>query len=470
MSIDYDLLVHRLHKGACAFQSLRAHRRQRAAATDPATAADVRTPTPSTTPPPAADLAVDSRVTGSREPQAFIAMGSRVVPIFGDVNAVLGATAAPVQGASLMGEPPPPPAPPAEDARPAPPPVPAVSASALKLPVPTPPPRLGLVHGGHARPPAPEPAATTRAEPAAASSMGRNTPPEAAVAPPTPEEAAATIAAMFDTFAQQEVARLEKLHADHRAALATLFQEHREELRARSEADASRTTALLREVLAEHRAEQARSAQLHAEHLAQIPQREADSDLRAALLEQAKLQRETNEDTADNIAALTTIVADLGQTVGMLAVAAAQEARQGRLPTRPTFAVPTRVEPRADAPAPAPCIEAAPGAPPTATAPTAPASTTAHTAEPSAAPRAVDTPASSTARVPPAEAPQQRSARLTRATEAAARARVLQFADEDRDDDDLETGIDDDDDPPPRRPLAPITDIDPPNLREHDHG
>jgi len=510
MSIDYDLLVHRLHRGACAFQTLRAHRRQRGATPDPATAAEARVPDPPPTPPPVApDSASDPRVTGSRELQAFMAVGGRVVPIFGDVNAVLGVSVAPAgQGASPISEPPPLPpraAPAPEEARPAPPSAPTISSSTLKLPPPTPPPRLGLVHGGHARPPAPEPAPT---QPAATPTAGRTAPAVDAGAVAGTQEAAATLAAMLDTFAQQEAARLEKLHADHRAALAALlqehreelhtrseadaartaellrgvFQEHREELRARSEADAARTAELLREALAEHRTELAAS---RTEHLAQAPQRETDHDLRAALIEQAKLQREANEDVADHIANLTTIVADLGQTVGMLAAAAAQEARQNHLPTRPTFAAP----PRAATPE-ATALDASPGALPTASAPAVAASTAPCIAANSDAPaphRAAHTPPSSPslgstaaatvpantatplAEVGAGKTPQQRPIRLAHADEAAAQARVRQFADEDRDDGDLETGIDDDD-PPWRPSLPPITNIDPPIPRERDHG
>ena len=202
MSIDYDLLVHRLHKGACAFQSLRAHRRQRGAAPDPATVAEVRVPNPPPTPAPP-DPASDPRVTGSREPQAFMAVGGRMVPIFGDVNTVLGAPVAPTgQGAPLMGEPPPSPpraTPAAEEPRPTPPSAPAISSSALKLPAPTPPPRLGLIYGGHPRPPASEPVPTTPTDPSA--TPGRTTPAPDAVAAASTQEVAATLAAMFATYA-----------------------------------------------------------------------------------------------------------------------------------------------------------------------------------------------------------------------------------------------------------------------------
>ena len=62
---------------------------------------------------------------------------------------------------------------------------------------------------------------------------------------------------------------------------------------------------------------------------ASAPQSEA---LCTALIEQAKLQREAHEDVAQHIAEVTTLVADLGQTVSLLAVAV-YDARQVRVPT-----------------------------------------------------------------------------------------------------------------------------------------
>jgi hypothetical protein len=147
----------------------------------------------------------------------------------------------------------------------------------------------------------------------------------------------AAIAALLDARANEEALRVEKLHAEHRACVTLLLQEHRNELRAQSEADAARTAQLLRDLLAEHRAELAQAAQTHADQLAQIlsqhqqhahTQHEtatpSDDVLRSALIEQAARQREVNEGIAEHIGALTIIVADLGQTVGMLAVAAVQ--------------------------------------------------------------------------------------------------------------------------------------------------
>jgi len=56
---------------------------------------------------------------------------------------------------------------------------------------------------------------------------------------------------------------------------------------------------------------------------------------------------------------------------------------------------------------------------------------------------------------------------LTHAEEAAARARVSQTIDEDRDDGDLETAVDDDDnDSPRRKPLGPVTELERPDIEE----
>lgn len=148
---DYDVMLSRLHGGLCAFQSLRAHRRQREQAAPPMTEERV-TPEP---PRPARVAHVDDlaelRAAGSLEPQAFVAVGDRMVPLFGNVNAGrFGVMATPaVPPASVT--PATPTAAPAPVADEPPPPAPALAASTLRLPPPTPPPRLGLIYGG--RPP-----------------------------------------------------------------------------------------------------------------------------------------------------------------------------------------------------------------------------------------------------------------------------------------------------------------------------
>ena len=173
------------------------------------------------------------------------------------------------------------------------------------------------------------------------------------------------------------------------ALLRDVFAEHRAELRAQSEADAARTTALLRDVLTEHRAELAQANQAHADQLAQVlAQRSQSADppapeLRAALLEQANAQREANEAVAENIDALTSIVADLGHTVGMLAVAATQKAQQAQRSVQAIFPLPPRVEPapaRAAAPAvdPASSRPAVPQVDPAATTTSATSATSTH--------------------------------------------------------------------------------------------
>ena len=257
------------------------------------------------------------------------------------------------------------------------------------------------------------------------------------------------IAALLDARAHEEALRLEKIHAEHRACITQILQEHRNELRAQSEANAARTAQLLRDLLAEHRAELARAAQTHADHLAQLLAQHqlhetaapSDDALRSTLIEQATLQREMNEGIAEHIGALTTIVADLGQTVGMLAVAAVQASSQ---------------------PVPSPSTQFAAAAPPL---PATTATTTPSLSETTPrAPVPGDIPPLGPPATPdrarehpgtpqPARAP---TVTTTPPTSVSDRARVLQCVGDDRDDDDLAiTG--EDDAPPPRSRLHPIT-------------
>lgn len=464
-------------------------------------------------PPPAARVAhlddlAELHATASLEPQAFVAVGDRVVPLFGSVSAGMFGVAAAGPAMTPSDPPATPPSVPAPTAAPSTPPAPAADtrpptpAATLRLPPPTPPPQLGLILGG--RPPAPEPGAIE--EPLTAIR------PQESDAPPTAVAAsAASIAALLDARAQQDAQRLERAHAEHHAAMATLlrehqealraqseadatrttallrdvFAEHRAELRAQSEADAARTTALLRDVLTEHRAELAQANQAHADQLTQVlaqrpqsadPPASGTMDLRAALLEQANAQREANEAVAENIDALTSIVADLGHTVGMLAVAATQKAQQRSV--QAIFPLPPRVEP-APAPAAAPDIDTASAHPAALHVdPAAIASATSPHLEPandgppmSAPPIRPAAPASSqatpTANQPPglpladaitSEPPKPRSIGLKLGQEAAERAHVEQFL-EDDDDSDLETELVPDDDPERHPRLAPCTDI-----------
>ena len=374
----------------------------------------------------------------SLEPQAFIAVNGRVVPLFGDLGAGMFAPASPtgpMPPASTdtpPAQPRPAPSPAPEETRPPPPaPTPAPAPSPLKLPLPTPPARLGLIYGGQPRPPAAEPP-----PPAAA------TQPPTLNGPATPSTSAAevpniaAITALLDARSHEEALRLEKVHAEHRACVTQILQEHRNELRAQSEADAARTARLIRDLLAEHRAELAQAARTHADHLAQIlaqhqqhaqtqhdPATPSDDALRSALLEQTKLQREVTEATAEHIGALTTTVADLGQTVGMLAVAAVQ----GR---SPAISSPSQIAAAAAAPLQAPPSTTSPRQPE----PTPPA----PVPEDSTAPPATVTPG----RTPPSD-----------------HSRILQCIDDDRDDD--LTTPHDDDDPSPRSRLPPITPLTP---------
>jgi len=304
----------------------------------------------------------------------------------------------------------------------------------------------------------------------------------------------APIAALLDARAQEDAQRLERAQAEHRAAttmllrehraelraqsetdaarttalLRDVFAEHRAELRAQSETDAARTTALLRDVFAEHRAELAQANQAHADPLAQVlAQRPPSADpaaaagdtasLHTALLEQASIQREANEAVAENIDALTSIVADLGHTVGMLAVAATQKTQQSHGPTGAIFTPPPRVE-QATAHAAARHLDPAPTA--TSTSPhvePAPASS-------NETPAAANQPTRTFTVVPLADAitsepPKPRPIVLTLAQQAAERKRVEGVLDDDDDDGNLETKFAIDDDDPARPRLQPCTDI-----------
>jgi len=422
---DYDVLISRLHGGVRAFQSLRAHRRQRD---------QVPVPDEHPTSPPSRSAAIhhdapgDMRAASPLEPQAFIAMNGRVVPLFGDLGAGMFVPAAPpgTTPPSPVHAPPvaaqrPPPAP--EETQPL-PTAPAPAASPLKLPLPTPPARLGLIPRSPATDPAP--------------------PANAAKVQEAPSVAA--IAALLDARAQEESQRLEKVHAEHRACVATLLQEHREQLRAQSEANAAHTSQLLRGLLEEHRAELARANQAHTEHLSQVlsqhqqhvqlprePAAPPDTELRSALIEQAKFQREANEDTAEHIGALTTIIADLGQVVGLIAVAAV-ESRQSVQPL--SAPAPVAPPPLHITPVPQPAPVSAESAPPP---PLPPSATAEHALTSPGAPQS------------------PRSPPITGSPPATARdrARVLQCVDDDRDDDDL-TSVDDAE-ASPRSRIHPLT-------------
>ena len=339
---DYELLISRLHGGVRAFQSLRAHRRQRSEAPAPAPPEQPTAPPrpPTSQPEPQADPRPIAL-----EPRAFISVGGRMVPVFGEIDGDLFPAPPQPPTAPLASEAPPPTPPraapeqPDSPAPPTPPPPPAPSP--LKLPPPTPPAHLGLLYGQR------RPAAT---DPSSAPSPEQATrPPQPAPSPAAPAQEApsiATLTALLTARADEEAQRLEKLNAEHRACIALLLQQHRDELQARAEAEAARTAQLLRDVLAEHRAELASAAHAHADQIAhrlsqqQPAEPQHDLELRSALLEHARQQHDATDELAEHITAVTTLVADLGQTIGMLAVAAAKEARTTAAPPTP-FAPPT---------------------------------------------------------------------------------------------------------------------------------
>ena len=355
---DYDLLISRLHGGLRAFQSLRAHRRERDQPPSPAPEESRATPPPRSAQ-PLPDEPGEMPAASPLEPQAFISVNGRIVPLFGELGAGMFARPAPAgaappsagEKASTPPQSTPTPAPAETRSSPL-PTAPAPVASPLRLSPPTPPARLGLIYGGQPHSAAAEPGSTTTSSDRPASPN-----PGAPASTATDGASAAALAALLDSHAKDEALRLERVHAEHRSFVEVLLREHREALRAQSEAHAAQTAQLLRDVLTEHRAELTRVAQTHADQLVQVlsqhrqeapPQREPtppDDELRSALIEHAKCQREANQDTAEHIGALTTIVADLGQTVGMMAMAAVRPGNRG--PVVPLMTTADRTEPTA---------------------------------------------------------------------------------------------------------------------------
>ncbi len=381
---DFDVMISRLYGGVRAFQSLRAHRRQRAQGEAPppesTQAPEAAGATPQPQPVPAPDFAGQAPPP-TLEPQGFITIGGRVLPLFGDVGAFTfdAPPAAPPASSN-----------PAPETSPVPPP--PTAPSALHLPPPKPPACLSRLYAATQAPaPTIEPLRPVdAARPGGASTF------QVEHVPREP-----SLDVLLAARARDEAARLEQVQTEHRAHLALLLREHRAELDARAEAEAARTTLLLRELLAEHRAEldaraEAEAArttlllrELLAEHRAELAratsahaaemasvltqyrevlaerraaalERDQHGDaLRQALTEQANLQREAHEEVAQHISTLTTVVADIGQTVAMLAMATF-EGNQSRLPgAAPTSAPPARPA-GADAPSSTPLAAPAP--------------------------------------------------------------------------------------------------------------
>jgi len=341
---DFDLLISRLYGGIRAYQSLRAHRRQRAQGEapppEPTQAPEAAAAPPQPQPAHAPDIASETPPPTLHQ-QGFITIGGRVLPLFGNEGAFTFDASPP---ASTN----PPPA-----MSPVPPPQVAPPASALILPPPTPPASFRHLFAA-AQAPAPAGEPVEAARPAGALPTI-----QVEQAPNGP-----SIDALLAAHARDEAARLEQLQAEHRAHVALLLREHRAELDARAQAEAARTTQLLRELLAEHRAELTRATSAHAAEMASVlaQHREVLAErraaglehdqhgdaLRQALTEQATLQREAHEEVAHHIDMLTTVVADIGQAVTMLAMTTF-EGQQGRLPTA-----------GADAPSPTPLAAPSP--------------------------------------------------------------------------------------------------------------
>jgi hypothetical protein len=449
--IDLDQLFSRLHTGMCGLQSWRDHRRARqadAAPTAPASPTVVAAASIPTMPSP----------HGPLEPQGFVDIGGRLFPVYGDLRSAPSATSTttepPASSPAPTITPPSPstaPASPVEAPRPT-----RLNAAVLKMPLPTPPACLSRTSAQPADDGEPAPTPATEPTPTVPSSATMGVP---SIAP--------TLEAMLQRRSDAEAARLEQVHAEHRALLAALLSEHRAQLAEQAEAAARREHQLVRDLLAEHRAQLEAQAEAmrkqqsqHHEDLRKIvaatdqaaeAHAQSITDLQALLAEQVKRQAQAYEQTEHHIGDLADVLGGLGQTVAQLAAATFERKRE------PTLLLP----PQLAAPGPVPVMPWPPS-------PTA--SVAIHPAQPSNLP---PSPAPAVEVAPPPASPDTSSTRpppmrVPRHEAPDAQTRVAALVD-DFDDDDLDD-IDDPDDPPPRARLSPITALDRIESSEPAHG
>jgi len=422
---DFDDMFSRLHIGVRGLQHWRNNQRARFAGASPTAAASRPTTVVAAAP---NHTAANDATGGPLEPQGFVAVGGRLLPVFSDAQVRGVPDTAPSINAA--------PSTPMTEPPPAPPPTPTVeplratrlsTVAALKMSPPTPPACLqrAPMPADHAEP-APTP--TTNPEPAQTRPMHAQE-------------------AMPLRNSEGEAARLEQVHAEHRGLLATLLSEHRATLRDQAEADAAQQNQIVRELLIGHRAE----LEAHAEAMRQLlgQHREAMQKIVATtdhaagqhdraitalhelLADQAKAQAQAHEQTEQHIGDLAGVIGDLGETVGHLAAATYER--------KPTFAPPQ--------------LAAIPWPPPT------------PSNEPVQSIRepAADLNAASVRITGPAATPTQASRgappRAQRHEASHTQARVDEFVGE-YDEDDPSEDLDDPDDPPPRARLSPITPLD----------
>ena len=397
------------------------------------------------------------RSTAGLDPQGFVAVGGRLVPFFGELagNVMPGAagpapapnTPTAEQAATQPPAPAAPPSPTFEAKQDAASPRPS-KPGALNLPLPTPPARLGLASTPSQ--------GTVAGEPTPIPAPAKHAPTERGELTPTRDDS--RIETLLARHSDAEAERLEKVHAEHRALLATLLSEHRAMLQDQADANAARQDNVISDLLTEHRTEFSSILNPLIEHLHQLrDQQRTHAELLAAaarefpvstasdiavlrdvLAEQARFQHKAQQEMTENLDTLAAVVRNMGQTVGLLAVATYEGKREKPPVLLPPVIAPT---PR-------------PSSPPVSTL------TETTTKPPTPAPRATppqrDT-AVNTTELAPKPSPAIYAAERRHET-TSARSRVDELVGDYEDDDDLQD-VHDPDAPPPRSRLSPITPI-----------
>jgi hypothetical protein len=459
-----ESLLSNLRDGLCELRSRREERRHRvgdgAPPSTPAHPANVgaTASSPGSTNVHAAEPM--GRSTTGLNPRGFVAVEGRLVPFFGELACnVTPAAAAP---GPTPGEPTPQQA--ATPPRSPPPPVPTPPSSptfeakqdaasprpskpgALNLPLPTPPARLGLASTPSQ--------GTVAGEPTPIPAPAKHAPTERGELTPTRDDS--RIETLLARHSDAEAERLEKVHAEHRALLATLLSEHRAMLQDQADANAARQDNVISDLLTEHRTEFSSILNPLIEHLHQLRDQQrthaellaaaarefpvsTSSDiavLRDVLAEQARFQHKAQQEMTENLDTLAVVVRNMGQTVGLLAVATYEGKRE-----KPAVLLPPVITPT---PRPSP----------------PPVSTLTETTmkPPTPAPRATPPQRDTAVDTEPAPRPSQAISAERRHETTTARSRVDELVCDYEDDDDLQD-VHDPDAPPPRSRLSPITPI-----------
>jgi hypothetical protein len=323
----------------------------------------------------------------------------------------------------------------------------------LKIPLPTPPPCLG-----RAGTPGP-----IDDEPASASEPATTAQPANIDAAMDPE----LLEAVLQHHRDAEAARLERVHAEHRALVAGMLEVHRTQIADQAEDQRQ----IIRDLLTGHRAEldaRAEAMRLlltqHREDVKQLAgatdqvsetRAQSTADMHDWLTQQVKHQAQAQAQAEQHLADLADMLGGLGQTVGHLAAATFER--------KPTFVPPPLAAIPWPPPSPATTqssdIMSSPAnTPSTAT----PSGVSLSTSEPSAdlAPQPDRAPApvpacAGTSSPPKASPPSPRSPQQQRHEASLAQARVHEVV-EAFDDDDLQDIVDPED-PPPRTQLPPFT-------------